>query len=300
MNREMTSRAVFTLFTLVLSVAAVAEQRGADLALPATGGADAHGYLQPGSWIVLETRTRCDGAAATGDRHRIAVVAKGTGGERAIVESQWRGDGFGPARPIVAANRQPFDDLVPKPNSAPPDRVVTVGTQRYVCGAATYEFRDATAGRTTTLTLWRDKSGGTQLPPRVLAIGGREIPLPGDALQAEIVVNGADASTKTQRQVVALASPLRVKGQTLSCLVERIETRGTLGGKAVAIASQEWYCHDLPGERLRVLTCGTVGGAEVRSETAVVDFHVVKAAAAATGATAGNAGGMPTILPSAE
>jgi predicted oxidoreductase len=69
----------------------------------------------------------------------------------------------------------------------------------------------------------------------------------------------------------------------------------------VAVASQEWYCHDLPGERLRVLTCGTVGGAEVQSETAVVDFHVVKApAAAAAGATAGNAGGMPTILPSAE
>jgi hypothetical protein len=102
--------------------------------------------------------------------------------------------------------------------------------------------------------------------------------------------------------VVALASPLRVNGQTLSCLVERIETRGTQDGKPVAVASQEWYCHDLPGERLRVLTCGTVAGAEVQSETAVVDFHVVKspAAAAASGTTAGNAGGMPTILPSAE
>jgi hypothetical protein len=299
MNREMTSRAVFTLFTLVLTVAAAAEQRGSGAALPPTGGADAHRYLQAGSWIVRETRTRCDGAATTTDRHRIEVVAKGNGGERTVQESRWGGDGFeavGPAQPIAPAGRQSFDNLAPKPNGAQPDRVVTVGAQRYVCGLATYEFRDPTTGRTALLTLWRDKSGGTQLPPRVLLVDGREIALPADALQAEIVVQGPDASTKTQRQVVALASPLRVNGQTLSCLVERMETRGTQGGKPVAVASQEWYCHDLPGERLRVLTCGTVGGAEVQSETAVVDFHVVKAPAAA----AGNAGGMPTILPSAE
>jgi hypothetical protein len=305
----MTSRAVSTLFALLFAVSAVAEQPGGDAARDASVEAqsveapsgEAHRYLEPGSWIVTETRVRSDGAAVT-EKRKLAVVAAADGDGRALQESRWAGDGFGPAtqaRPLNAGNRREFDQVCPKPQDVQPDRVVTVGPKRYVCRVETYTFRDLMGGRTTVLTLWRDKTCGTHLPPRTLSIHGEAIPLPADALQAELATEGPGVSTKSRRVVSALASPLRVNGQTLSCLVETTETRGTEGGKAVELGMREWSSHDVPGEPLRTVTCGTIGGAEVQSETTVIDFHVARPAASSA-PTAGGGGGMPTILPSAE
>jgi hypothetical protein len=296
----MLPRAVPTLFCLLLTAAAVAGERGADVARDAAPGE--HRYLEPGSWIVTETRVRSNGAAVT-EKHKLAVVARPNGDGPAVQESKWAADGFepaGPARPLDRGNDRNFDGFPLKPDRVQPDGVVTVGPKRYVCRVETYTLRGETPGRSAVLTLWRDKSGGTQLPPRTVAIHGTLIPLPVDALQAEIVIEGPNVSTRSRRVVSALASPLRVNGQTLSCLVETTETRGTEGGKAVELAVREWRCHDVPGEPLRTVTCGKIGGAEVQSETAVVEFYVARTASASSGATAGGAGGMPTILPSAE
>ena len=292
-------RAVPTLFALVLSVAAFAGERGIDAARDAAA-TDGHGYLAPGSWIVTETRVRSDGAAVT-EKRKLAIVP-GAEGDYAVQESRWATDGFepaGPARPLALRARQAFDRICPKPDGVQPDRVVTVGPKRYVCRVETYTLRDQAEGRVTTLTLLRDKTCGTQLPPRTISIHGAAIPLPADALQAEIATEGPGVSTKSRRVVSAIASPLRVNGQTITCLVETTETRGTEGGKDVQLGVREWSSHDVPGEPLRRVTCGTIGGTEVQSETTVIDFHVARPATP-SGATAGGAGGMPTILPSAE
>lgn len=297
----MTFRAVPTLFSLVLSVAAVAGERGVDAVRDAA--TDGHGYLAPGSWIVTETRVRADGAAVT-EKRKLAIVPGTDGASRAVQESRWASDGFdpaGPARPVAGGAVREFNQVFSKPDGVQPDRVVTVGAKRYVCRVETYTLRDEAGGRTTTLMLLRDKTGGTQFPPRTVSIHGAAIPLPADALQAEIATEGPGVSTRSRRVVSAIASPLRVNGQTLNCLVETTETRGTEGGTEIQLGVREWTSHDVPGEPLRRVTCGTIGGAEVQSETNVIDFHVARPAAAApSGATAGGAGGMPTILPSAE
>jgi hypothetical protein len=296
----MTFRAVPTLLSLVLSVAAVAGERGVDAARdPAPDGG--HGYLAPGSWIVTETRVCSDGAAVT-EKRKLAIVPGGEGDSRAVQESRWASDGFeaaGPVRPVAGGMGREFNQIFSKPEGVRPDRVVTVGPKRYVCRVETYTFRDEAGGRKTMLTLLRDKTCGTQLPPRTVSIHGAAIPLPADALQAEIATEGPGASTQSRRVVSAIASPLRVNGQTLTCLVETTETRGTEGGKEVQLAVREWTSHDVPGEPLRRVTCGTIGGADVQSELNVIDFHVARPATP-SGATAGGAGGMPTILPSAE
>jgi hypothetical protein len=298
----MTSRAVPTLFSLLVSVAAFAEPGGESAARVQVG--DSHRYLEPGSWMVTETRQRSGDAHVAAAKQKVLVVAGGeAGGGRAILESRWVVDGFEPAgsaRPLGGVDPRSFDVRYPKPRGVQPDGVVTIGPKRYVCRVETHEFRDATTGRSTVLTLWRDKSGGTQLPPRSVSINGGEIPLPADALQAEVAADGPEGSTRSHRRVVSLASPLRVSGRTLSCVVESTETRGTRGGKRVGISVQEWFCHDLPGERLRVITCGTAGGGEVQTETTVVDFHVAKPAGGSGATAAGDGGGTPTILPSAE
>ena len=297
----MTCRAVPTLFSLILSVAAIAEAGGDAAARPATG---AHPYLEPGSWLVTETRGQGSGAAVA-VKQKVAVIAPGDAESgRAVQESKWVADAFEPngtIRPLGRVDRRTFDEIRPKPDGLHPDRVVTIGPKRYVCRVEAHAFRDAADGRSTVLTLWRDKAGGTQLPPRSVSINGADVPLPVDALQAEVATEGPDGSTRSQRRVVSLASPLRVSGRTLSCVVEMTETRGTQGGKPVGEQVQEWFCHDLPGERLRVVTRGTAGGAEVQSETTVVDFHVAKPSAGNSGTTAtGDGGGTPTILPSTE
>ena len=296
----MTFRAVPTLFSLVLSVAAVAGERGVDAARDAAVAADGHGYLAPGSWVVTETRVRSDGTAVT-EKRKLAIVPGG-GDARAVQESRWAADGFepaGPARPVGGVIGRAFEQVCPKPDGVRPDRVVTVGPKRYVCRVETYTLRDEAGGRTTTLTLLRDKTGETRLPPRTVSIHGAAIPLPIDALEAEIATEGPGVSTKSRRVVSAIASPLRVNGQTLTCLVETTETCGTEGGKEIQLGVREWTSHDVPGEPLRRVTCGTIGGAEVQSELNVIDFHVARPATP-SGATAGGAGGMPTIVPSAE
>lgn len=296
----MTFRAVPTLLFLLLTAAAVAGERGMDAARDAIPGG--RPFLEPGSWVITETRVRSNGAAVT-EKRKLAVVAPAEGDAPAVQESKWAADGFeptGPARPLEGMGCSSFDPLSLKPTGAHPDGVVTIGPKRYVCRVETYTLRDEPNGRSTVLTLWRDKSGGTQLPPRTAAIHGASFPLPADALQAEIATDGPGVSTKSRRVVSALASPLRVNAQTLSCLVETTETRGTDGGKAVNLAVREWRCHDVPGQPLRTVTCGTIGGAEVQTETAVIDFHVARPASPTSGAAAGGAGGMPTILPSPE
>jgi hypothetical protein len=113
-----------------------------------------------------------------------------------------------------------------------------------------------------------------------MSINGKEIPLPQDALQADYVVEGPRVSTKGQRRIVSLASPLRVNGLTCNCLVEATRAEGTSNDKPMALLVREWFTHDLPGERLRTVTSMSVGAMRVESDVTVLDFHVARLDAA--------------------
>ena len=132
----MSSRAVPTLFCLLLTAAAVAGERGADAARDAAPAGQ--GCLEPGSWIVTETRVRSSGAAVT-EKRKLTVVAKSDGAGAAVQESKWSVDAFestGPARPL--AGTRDFDALSLKPDRQRPDGVVAIGPKRYVCQVETY------------------------------------------------------------------------------------------------------------------------------------------------------------------
>jgi hypothetical protein len=242
-------------------------------------------YMDVGSWIISEAHVQTNGTPATIKR-KVTVTVDSASGQRAIEESRWKAsaDGFepiGPAQPLAVADRRSFDELGFTPHATQPDQVLTIGRKRYVCSVSTYLFEGGGSdGRSTQLTLWRDKSGGTQLPPRAMSINGKEIPLPQDALQADYTVEGPRVSTKGQRRIVSLASPLRVNGLTCNCLVEATRAEGTSNDKPMALLVREWFTHDLPGERLRTVTSMSVGAMRVESDVTVLDFHVARLSAA--------------------
>jgi hypothetical protein len=254
-------------------------------------------YLEPGSWVVTEAHVRTNGSPSA-MRRKVVLAADPKSGVRTVQEMRWKGEAFDAEGPAVAAgeaDRRTFDQLGLTIDSTQPEQAVTVGRRRYVCSVTTYVFADEAGGRTTTLTLWRDRSGQTQLPPRTIAVGEREIPLPADALQAEFVVRGPKGQTKGERRIVSMAAPLRVGEQTLNCLAEATRVTGTSGERPLTIVRREWFSHDLPGEPLRTLTVMNGGAAEVESDVTVVDFHAVRPDA---GQTARHA--MPTAATPGE
>jgi len=271
--------------TLCMLFAVVA---GAGESAPATTQptkrVEGYRYMDAGSWIISEAHVQTNGTPATIKR-KVAVTVDQASGQRVVEESRWTAtvDGFertGPAQPLGVADRRSFDEMGFTPHATQPDQVLTIGRKRYVCSVCTYLFEGGADGRSTQLTLWRDKSGGTQLPPRQMSINGKEIPLPQDALQADYVVEGPRVSTKGQRRIVSLASPLRVNGLTCNCLVEATRAGGTSNDKPMALLVREWFTHDLPGERLRTVTSMSVGAMRVESDVTVLDFHVARLDAA--------------------
>jgi len=242
-------------------------------------------HLAQRSWVITEAHVRTNGSPATIKR-KVTVTVDPSTGRRAIEESRWVNDAFEPVgapRVLDDGAVRGFDDLGLTPASQQDEQVLTIGRKRYVCTVATYVI--AGEGRSTTLTLWRDQSGATQLPPRTLSINNKDLPLPADALQADFVVEGQTVSSKGERRIASLAAPLRVNGQTCNCLVEETRLRGTSNGKPLALDVREWYCHDLPGERLRTLTSMTSGAMQVESDVAVLDFHVARPDASAVHAS---------------
>jgi hypothetical protein len=192
-------------------------------------------YMEVGSWIISEAHVQTNGTPATIKR-KVTVTVDSASGQRAIEESRWKAsaDGFEPIGPA-----QPLA----------------------VADRRSFDELGFTPG-------------GTQLPPRAMSINGKEIPLPQDALQADYVVEGPRVSTKGQRRIVSLASPLRVNGLTCNCLVEATRAEGTSNDKPMALLVREWFTHDLPGERLRTVTSMSVGAMRVESDVTVLDFHV--------------------------
>jgi hypothetical protein len=286
-------RKFISLFALLLTASAFA----GELASPATQPvkpADGYRFLEPGSWIVIEAHVRTNGSPAAIKR-RIQVTVNPKTGERAIEEARWVNDTFVPTgalEHLPQPDRRTFDQLGLTPDATLPDQVLMIGRKRYVCSVSSYLFADTTDGRSTHLTLWRDKSGSTQLPPRTLSINHQNIPLPGDALQADFTVDGPNISTRGERRILSLAAPLRVNGQTCNCLVEGTQTRGMSNNRPLSLTVREWFCHDLPGERLRTLTSMTAGAMNVESDITVLDFHVSR--------VEGTVHAFPTSRPVAE
>jgi hypothetical protein len=244
---------------------------------PAARPLDAHRYLDHGSWIVTEARVRSNGTPTT--IRRKVLITTDAAGRRTLEESRWRNDAFepdSPALPLAPPDRRSFDELGLAPQPAQADQALTLGRKRYLCSVTTYVVKDDAGNRTTTLTLYRDKSGGTQLPPRTMGVNNRELPLPADCLQVDFAVEGPKVSTRGQRRIVSLSSALRIKGQTCACLVEETRSQGTSNDLPLALAVQEWHCHDLPGERLRTVTEMTAGNMQVASDVTVIDFHVAR------------------------
>jgi hypothetical protein len=238
---------------------------------------ESYRYLEPGSRLVTEARVNSNGTP-TALRRKVTVTIDDTG-RRAVQESRWHNDAFeptGPAQPLAQPDRRTFDDLALKPQATLPEQPVTVGRKRYLCSVATYVVKSEAGDRTTTLTLYRDKSGATQLPPRMMSVNNRDLPLPADCLQVDLAVEGPKVSTRGQRRIVSLSSALRVNGQTCACLVEETRTTGTSNEKPLNLAIQEWSCHDLPGERLRTVTEMTAGALRVASDVTVIDFHLAR------------------------
>jgi len=290
-------------FTLLLAISAVAGEistpspavasqtadEKVDAAKPqAAKKQEGYRYLEHGSWIVSEANIRSNGTPATLKR-KIVVTTQPSTGQRALEESRWLGNAFeltGPAIALADADRRGFDELGFKPHDSQADAVVNVAHKKYLCTVTTYVFRSEADGRSTELTLWRDKSGETRLPPRSISINNKEVPLPQDALQADISVEGPKVSTRGERRIVAMASPLRVNNQTCTCLVESTRTHGTSNDKPMQLTLREWFCHELPGERLRMVTAMSVGAMQVESDVTVVDFHVAREGGESTAASA--------------
>jgi hypothetical protein len=232
-------------------------------------------HLDHGSWVVTEARVRSNGTP-TAIRRKVLITTD-VNGQRAVEESRWHNDAFEPirpAQPLAAPDHRTFDDLGLKPQSTRPEEPLTLGRKRYLCTVSTYVIKSDAGDRTTTLTLYRDKSGATHLPPRTMSVNNRDLPLPADCLQVDFAVDGPTIATRGQRRIVSLSSPLRVGGQTCACLVEQTRSEGTSNDKPVALTVQEWFCHDLPGERLRTTTEMTAGAMQVASDVTVLDFHV--------------------------
>lgn len=277
------------LIVLPLVLIAVAA-RGGSASAPATQPAktvEGFRMLEKGSWVVTQAQVMSNGVP-TALKRKMTVTTHPSTGQRMIEESRWSGSEFAPTgeyQPMIA-DRRGFDELGLTPEARLADQALILARRRYSCSVTRYLFRDEASGRTTMLTLWRDKSGQLKLPARSMQINNHEVPLPGDALQAEFTIEGPKVSSRGTRRILALASPLRVNGTTHACLVESTQTQGTSNEKAVSIQVREWYCAALPGERLRTQTTMSVGPMRVDSDVCVVDFYVAGGSATTRPASA--------------
>jgi hypothetical protein len=276
----MLSKLFIPMLSILFAFAAGAGEGASPTTQPAKP-LEGYRYMDAGSWIISEAQIQTNGTPASIKR-KVLVTSEPSTGARVMQECRWTMDAFeptGPAQPLATADRRGFDELGFTAHSTGPDQVLTIGRKRYVCAVSTYLFEGG-EGRTTLLTLWRDKSGATQLPPRTMSINNHDVPLPQDALQADFTVEGPRVSTKGQRRIVSLASPLRVNGLTCNCLVEVTQSQGTSNDKPMSLLTREWFTHDLPGERLRTVTAMSVGAMRVESDVTVLDFHVERLNAA--------------------
>lgn len=231
--------------------------------------------LEKGSWVVTQAQVMSNGTP-TAMKRKMMVTTHPSTGQRMVEESRWSGSEFAPTGECqaVTADRRSFDELGLTPEATLADQTLILARRRYSCSVTRYLFRDESNGRTTMLTLWRDKSGQLKLPARSMQINNHDVPLPGDAIQAEFTVEGPKVSSRGTRRILALASPLRVNGTTHACLVESTQTQGISNEKPVSIVVREWFCAALPGERLRTQTTMSVGAMRVDSDVCVVDFYV--------------------------
>src|SRR5258706_13692104 len=186
----MTRWSFIPLFSLLVAATAFAGEGAVSATQPAKA-LEAYRYLDVGSWITTEAHVRTNGAPATIKR-KVQVTVEPATGCRAVQESRWSADAFEPTGPVqllAHPDRRSFDEVGLTPHTTQPDQILTIGHKRYVCTVGSYLFASEADGRSTLLTLWRDKSGSTQLPPRTMSINNHEVPLPQDALQADFAVD---------------------------------------------------------------------------------------------------------------
>ncbi|MEZ0263997.1 MAG: hypothetical protein ACAI43_04660 [Phycisphaerae bacterium] len=239
-------------------------------------------HLGAGSWIVSKAVVQSSTGIPSNVKRKVSITADPTTGRRALEEARWSGSEFeptGPAQSLAPVDPRTFDELGWTPTATLADQPVAVGRRRYACAVTRYEVRNDTDGRVVELTLYREKSGAIKLPARSLAVAGREIPLPADAVQAEFTVEGPKVSTRGTRRIMSLSAMTQVNGKPVACLVEQTQTRGTSNDKPTATSAQEWYCEALPGERVRAQTTTTIGAIRVDSDVTVLEFGVVAAGA---------------------
>jgi len=239
-------------------------------------------HLGAGSWIVSKAVVQSSTGIPSNVKRKVSIAADPSTGQRTLEEARWSGSEFepaGPAQPLAPADARAFDELGWTPTATLEDQAVVVGRRRYSCAVTRYEVRNDADGRIVELTLYREQSGAIKLPARSLAVAGREIPLPADAVQVEFTVEGPKVSTRGTRRIMSLSAMTQVNGKPVACLVEQTQARGTSNDKPLSTAAQEWYCDALPGERVRAQTSTTVGNIRVDSDVTVLEFGVVAAGA---------------------
>jgi hypothetical protein len=233
--------------------------------------------LGAGSWVVTHSAVTSSMGFPSSVKRKAVVSGDAATGGRTVLESRWSGTEFepiGPSQSLGAIDGRTFDQMGFTPQTSLPDETIHLGRRRYLCSVNQYHFRSEADGRSVLITLYRDKSQTIKLPARSLTAGGREIPLPGDAIQADFTIEGPRMSAKGTRRIVATASPLVVSGKTHMCLVESTRTEGTSNDKPLSIQAQEWFSDALPGERMRLQTNTTVGKTRVDSDVTVAEFGV--------------------------
>jgi len=281
-------RVCLAAFVLVCgAVPTMAGEAGA-VATTQPAGKPKEGYrlLGAGSWIITQSAVNSSMGFPSNIKRKVVVTGDAATGARAVSEARWSGTEFeptGPDQPLGPIDARSFDELGLTPHANLRDQTVVMGRRRYLCAVSQYLFRSEPDGRSILVTLFRDKTGAIKLPARHLSAGGREIPLPADAIQAEFAIEGPRMSAKGTRRIIAMASPLVVNGKTCVCLVESTRTEGTSNDKPLTMLAQEWYCDQLPGERMRNQTMTSVGKTRVDSDVTVVDFGVVRVEAKVAG-----------------
>lgn len=276
--------AVFSLVLIPAALArggAAATSAGAPGPVPATtqpAPRPAEGYrlLGAGSWIVSDAKVHSSVGFPTQIRRKVAVGADPATGRRVLEESRWSGleyEATGPARPLPPADGRSFDELNLPPQATLPDQTIVLARRRYLCSVTQYGFRSDVDGKTTLVTLWRDKTGTFKAPARSMSINNHDVPLPPDTIQADFTVEGPRVSTRGTRRIVGLNLSLKVGERVCACLVESTRVQGTSNDKPVSIVTREWFCDDLPGEKVRTQSAMVVGAMRSDSDVTVVDFH---------------------------
>lgn len=253
-------------------------------------GDPVNGYrlLGNGSWIVSEAMVRTTPGFPGHVKRKVTIADAPGAGQRTIREFAWSGSAFeptGPEQNLATPDTRSFDQMNFTAQGTPADMVMTIARKRYPCTATVYHFENKAKQETTRLTLYRDKSQQVRLPLRYMGVAGQQIPLPEDAIGADLVIEGHNTSIKGQRRIVSLASPVAIKDRTCMCVIESIRQEGQRGAKPLSIMGREWHCHELPGEKLKSESITTMGQVRIESDVVVQDFFVTPAAIAKAPAT---------------